>query len=172
MVTENEEYIIETVNEEDFIDDDRTDDELTTKRSPEILTSELHGNKKIKLFQSIEPVTVENVENANIKKNSPKPSISKKVFEGLQHLTTKHMKITEGKDKVRDDLNLLIYKRSKLKLEMAEKELNIITLKENSEKEKCESELRQNNLREQILESELMQNKIKEQILLKQTINL
>lgn len=155
MVTENEEYIIETVNGEDFIDDDRTDDELTTKRSPEILTSELHGNKKIKLFQSIEPVTVEN---ANIKKNSPKPSISKKVFEGLQHLTTKHMKITEGKDKVRDDLNLLIYKRSKLKLEMAEKELNIITLKENSEKEKCESELRQNNLREQIL--------------LRQTINL
>lgn len=87
-------------------------------------------------------------------------------------MTTKHIKITEEKDKVQNDLNLLIYKRSKLKLEMAEKELNIITLKENSEKEKCESELRQNNLREQILESELMQNKIKQQILLKQTINL
>lgn len=164
MVTENEEeYIIETINKEGLFDHDIIVDELTKKRSSEILTSSMYGNKKIKSFQSIQPVT----ENANIDKNIPKPSTSKKVFEGLQHLTT-----AEKKEKVQHDLNSVACKRSKLKLEIAEKERNIIALREKTEKEKCESELRQNKLREQILESELRQNKIKEQILSKQTINL
>lgn len=121
MVTENEEeFIIETLNEEDvfdnnIIDDDIINEELTKKRNPEIITSQMHGIKKIKLSsKSIQPEVQADVENANIDKNIHKPSTSKKVFKGLQLLTSKHLKIAEGKDTVLEDLNSLSYKKYKL----------------------------------------------------------
>lgn len=38
---------------------------------------------------------------------------SKKVYEGLNHLTNKHLKIAERKEQLKDDLNLLAFKKIK-----------------------------------------------------------
>lgn len=77
----------------------------------------------------------------------------------------------EGKEKVKEDLNLFAFKKSKLQSEIVEMEHKIMVLRYETEKEKSASELNQNKLKEQILESELRQNKIKETILSKQIIN-
>lgn len=96
--------------------------------------------------------------------------LQKKVYEGLNLLTSKHLDIVESKEKLKDNLNLLAIKKSKLQLEITEMEQKIMVLRYDTEQQKCDSELKQNKLKELILESELRQNKMKETILSKQLI--
>jgi len=56
------------------------------------------------------PATVE--QNINKKHESS----AKKVYEGLNLLTSKHLDIVESKEKLKDNLNLLAIKKSKLQL--------------------------------------------------------
>jgi len=108
------------------------------------------------------PATVE--QNINKKHESS----AKKVYEGLNLLTSKHLDIVESKEKL--NLNLLAIKKSKLQLEITEMEQKIMVLRYDTEQQKCDSELKQNKLKELILESELRQNKMKETIISKQLI--
>ncbi|XP_050065821.1 myb/SANT-like DNA-binding domain-containing protein 3 [Aphis gossypii] len=160
-----DEFIIQTLNEEDLSDDllSNSDENsyliekpVTKKRSPEILLAP--SNKLVKILdkQSVahnvstsHPATVEQ----NIKKKHE--SSAKKVYEGLNLLTSKHLDIIENKEKLKDNLNLLALKKSKLQLEITEMEQKIMVLKYDTEQQKCASELKQIKLKEQILESEL-----------------
>lgn len=107
--------------------------------------------------------------NVNTSRNHE--STSKKVYEGLNRLTSKRLDMAESKEKLKDNLNYLALKKSNLLLVITEMEQRIMVLRHDTEKEKGDSELRQNKLKEQILESELRQNKMKETVLSKQLIN-
>lgn len=107
---------------------------MTKKRSPEILLAP--SNKLVKILDkqfvahnvSTSHATVEQ----NINKNPE--SSSKKVYEGLNLLTSKHLNIVESIEKVIDDLNLLALKKSKLQLEITEMEQKILVLRYDTEK--------------------------------------
>lgn len=66
-----------------------------------------------------------------------KPNTSKKVFESMQLLTAKRLTTVEGKEKIRNDLNSLAFKRSEIKLEIAEKERNIICFERKNRERKA-----------------------------------
>jgi len=99
-------------------------------------------------------------------------SSSKKVYEGLHRLTSKHLSLIYDKEKVKENLNSIALRKSQLQLETTEIELKIVIKRQDTENEKNASELRQMKLKEQILESELKQNKMKETILSKQLCNM
>lgn len=146
---------------------------MTSKRFQEVLLTP--KNKKVKTNnQSINhgagtsnPVTVTDKQDV-IKKQV---SSTKKVYEGLNRLTSKYLNLIEDKEKHKDNLNSLALQKSKLQLKIIEMEYDVMVLRQDTEREKCGSELKQNKLKEQILESELKQNKMKETILSKQLID-
>lgn len=70
----------------------------------------------------------------------------KKVYEGLQQLTTKHLLHTEGKEKVTETLNSLTLRKAQLKLKITEIENNIIILKQ-ADKKQYDSENRAKQLK-------------------------
>lgn len=140
------------------------------KRSPEVLLSPI--NKIVKTIDQ-QSLVHDIGKNSKIAKQNVEKihkTTSKKVYEGLNILTSKHLNLIEGKEQLKENLNMSILKKSKLQLEITEMEHKAMVLRLDSEKEKFESEQRQNKLKEQILESELKQNQIKEIILSKQLI--
>lgn len=153
---EEDTYISETLNEDQFdpslveiVTDinfiDNSNDimyERMRTKSPEITThvNEINNLNKKNLQSS------QIIDEVSITQNK-KSTTTKKVYEGLQLLTNKQLSVIEGKEKLQDDLNLMLYKKAKLKLESAVMENKIIVLKEETEKKKCDSELRQNKLK-------------------------
>lgn len=161
-----DDYIIETINGEDlsvnlvdsYYDTSLVEESLTYKKPPEPLSpaprtkvAKTSDNQSIGRGTGTSyPVTVG--QDVTYKKQG---TFTTKVYEGLNRLTSKRLNVIEDKEKQIDNLNQLSLKKSQLQLKITEMEYKIMELKQETEKEKCASELKQVKLKEQILESEL-----------------
>lgn len=88
-----------------------------------------------------------------------KAVIAKNIYEGLADLNKQRMEKTEEMKQIKGELYELKLKKAKFKLEISEQKRNLMAKRVKYETDVMESEVRQNNIKEQILLLELKHKK-------------